>query len=96
MPLIREEDVFHRDAIGTNRLDDLIAFDLQDTWVVGALDDEHRADNVLGVEQRRNCTMAFAIAGWITLIVCAVFTIVMGVAPQPIIDLFNQASTFLR
>lgn len=36
------------------------------------------------------------IAGWITLIVCAVFTIVMGVAPQPIIDLFNQASTFLR
>ena len=37
-----------------------------------------------------------SIAGWITLIVCAVFTIVMGVAPQPIIDLFNQASTFLR
>ena len=37
-----------------------------------------------------------SIAGWITLIICAVFTIVMGVAPQPIIDLFNQASTFLR
>ena len=37
-----------------------------------------------------------SIAGWITLIICAVSTIVMGVAPQPIIDLFNQASTFLR
>ncbi|WCC79594.1 NADH-quinone oxidoreductase subunit NuoN [Cutibacterium equinum] len=37
-----------------------------------------------------------SVAGWITLIMCAVCTVVMGVAPQPIIDLFNQASTFLR
>lgn len=37
-----------------------------------------------------------SVAGWVTLIVCAVLTIVMGVAPQPVMDLFNEASTFLR
>ncbi|MDO4412180.1 NADH-quinone oxidoreductase subunit NuoN [Cutibacterium sp.] len=37
-----------------------------------------------------------SIAGWITLIICAVLTVVLGVAPQPVLDLFNQASTFLR
>ncbi len=33
---------------------------------------------------------------WIVLVVCALATLVLGIFPQPIIDVFDHASTFLR
>ncbi len=34
--------------------------------------------------------------GWIVLVVCALGTLALGLFPQPIIDMFNHAATFLR
>lgn len=37
-----------------------------------------------------------SVGGWITLVVCAVGTLGLGIYPQPLIDMFDQAATFLR
>lgn len=34
--------------------------------------------------------------GWIVLVLCALGTLALGIAPQPVIDLMDHASTFLR
>ena len=61
MTFIREEYVFDGHAIGAHGLDDFVTLDLQDARVIGALDHQHRSDDVGGMEERRDSAMAFRI-----------------------------------
>ena len=37
-----------------------------------------------------------SVGGWIVLVVCALGTLILGLYPQPIIEMVNHASVFLR
>jgi len=58
-----EEDVFDGHAVGADRFDDFIGLDLEHARVVGALEDDHRLDDLVGVEQRGDAAQALGVLG---------------------------------
>ncbi|AFV90400.1 MAG: NADH-quinone oxidoreductase subunit NuoN [Acidipropionibacterium acidipropionici] len=63
-------------------------FYLRVIWVMFFRKPGHAAEDV--------AVAPLSIGGWIVLIVCALGTLVLGIVPQPLIEMFDNASTFLR
>ena len=62
MPLIVKQHVFHRYSVVADGLDDFVRFDLEHARVIGALEDDHRLDDVLGVERWRDSSQALGVS----------------------------------
>ena len=66
MTFVVEQNVFNGHLVFTYRSDEFITFNLEHAWVVCALHDQHRPDDIARMKKRRYPAMTLRVSGWVS------------------------------